>query len=280
MFAPPCLTCWLLSLVLLGIPHQVTSDIVCQVPPTIQLTLGTCIILSTNQSDVHSWGVKVGVQNANEICAVPSTVVNSTFLASSELCNDDQLGMHGLQWSKQQCRSRRGGFIDKHKVPSASIEGLAELNPEWGALDNNITEAVNATLQLGRHSIATIAALFSDGNVSTSSHLGLAAGSTLLHDLKENGLIGSKSWGLDAGSKSLQSPRAGSLVLGGFDEASVAGPFFEYDVKSPDKLENRYCPLQVLVTGLALTAKGSNTTKPVSRTFVSNANKWMACIEP
>jgi len=279
MFAPNCLT-WVLALLLLGNIHLVISDNVCRVPPTIQLAVGSCIILSTNQSDVHSWGVKIGVQNANEICAVPSTVVNSTFLTSSELCNDDQLGMHGLQWSREQCRSRRGGFIDKHKVPSASIDGLAELNPEWGALDNNITEAVNATLQLGRHSITTVAALFSDGNVSTSSHLGLAAGSTLLHDLKENGLIGSNSWGLNAGSKSLQSPRAGSLVLGGFDEASIAGSFFEYGVKSPDKLENRYCPLQVLVTGLAITAKGANMTKPVSRTFVSNANKWMACIEP
>ncbi|KAK0654968.1 hypothetical protein B0T16DRAFT_292522, partial [Cercophora newfieldiana] len=214
---------------------------------------------------------------------VPSTVVNSTFLASSEVCGDGQLSVHGLQWSREQCRSRRGGVIDKHRVPSAAIDGLAELNPEWGALDNNITEAVNATLQLGRHSVATVAALFSDGNVSITSHLGLAAGSTLLHGLKESGQIASKSWGLNSGSRGVTSPRSGSLVLGGFDEASVAGPFYEYDVRSPDKLENRYCPLQVLVTGLAITVntnKNVNATKPVSKVFVSNANKWMACIEP
>ncbi|KAK3352748.1 hypothetical protein B0T25DRAFT_580621 [Lasiosphaeria hispida] len=252
----------------------------CQAPPTIQLSLGSCIILS-NLSDVHSWGVRLGVDNSNEICAVPSTVVNSTFLTSSEICDDSELDMAGEgRMTKEQCRSRRGGYVFQDKLVGVSTAGLAQLNQGWGALSNPITLAAQATLHLGRRSIASIVVLFNKGYMSTSSHIGLAAGSTLLQDLKSAGFVGSRSWGLNSGSQSVEFPRDGSLVLGGYDEASLGGSFFDFDVKVPDRLENRNCPLQVLVTGLAISVKNGNMTQPTSRVLVSNANKMPACIEP
>ncbi|KAK0715456.1 hypothetical protein B0H67DRAFT_645203 [Lasiosphaeris hirsuta] len=253
---------------------------ICQAPPTIQLSLGACTILS-NLSDVHSWGVRFGVEGSNEICAVPSTVVNSTFLTSSEICDDSELGMEGEgRMTVEQCRSRRGGYIYQDKLIGVSTAGLAQLNQGWGALDNPITLAARATLDLGRHSIASIVVLFNKGYMSTSSHIGLAAASTLLQDLKSAGLIGSRSWGLNSGSQSVEFPRDGSLVLGGYDEASLGGSFFDYNIAVPDKLENRDCPLQAVVTGLTISVKNGNMSQPTSKVLVDNANKMAACIEP
>ncbi|KAK5658303.1 hypothetical protein OQA88_2278 [Cercophora sp. LCS_1] len=266
-------------LLLALIASRVRSATTCGEPQTIQLSLGPCVILS-NPSDIISWGIRIGVDNSGEVCAVPSTVVNSTFLASSEICNKDQLDFQGLHLTESQCRSKRGGYTFKDRLPPTPIAGLAELNPGWGALDNTITESVNATLRLGRHDISTVAPLFSDGNVSVTSHLGLAAGSTLLQDLKDRLLIGSRSWGLNSGSHSERFPRPGSLILGGYDEASLAGSFQYFDVKVPDKLETRNCPLQVLITGLSMVIHSPNTTQPVVKELVSNANKLPACIEP
>ncbi|KAK0729628.1 hypothetical protein B0H67DRAFT_3482 [Lasiosphaeris hirsuta] len=258
---------------------QVLSAPFCQAPATIQLSLGQCLVLSPDQTtDVQSWGVRIGVENASEICIVPSTVVNTTFLTSSEICGDDQLDMQGVTMTKEQCRSRRGGFITKAAVPSFSTDGLDVLNPGWVGFDNKITAAANATLQLLTQEIALVEGLITEGQMSTTSHLGLAASSSLLDRLQLLGRIGAKSWGLNSGSQSYSSPRDGSLVLGGYDSSSLAGPFFDYDITTTKPVENRFCPLQILVTGLTMNVQTANST--ISRTLVDRSNKLDACIEP
>ncbi|KAK3349008.1 hypothetical protein B0T25DRAFT_546981 [Lasiosphaeria hispida] len=258
---------------------QVLSVTFCQVTPTIQLSLGECFVLSPDQTtDVQSWGIRIGIENASEICIVPSTVVNSTFLTSSEICGDDQLDMQDVRMTKDQCRSRRGGFITKSSVPSFSTDGLDVLNPGWVGFSNKIAAAANATLKLLIQQIAVVEGLITEGQMSTTSHLGLASSSSFLERLKLLGRIGAKSWGLNSGSQSHLSPRGGSLVLGGFDQSSLAGPFFDYDITTAKPVENRFCPLQILVTGLRMNVQTANNT--LSRVLVDRSNKLEACIEP
>jgi len=151
---------------------------------------------------------------------------------------------------------------------------LKDLNPGWGIFGNKLTAAATATMQLLDDRITDTVGLITEGQKSTQSHLALSSGSTFLARLKEGGLIGALSWGLNSGSQSLRFPRVGSLVLGGFDKGSLAGPFYDYPI-NPAPLETRYCPLQVLVTGLTVTSR--NETKNI---FIDKANKLSACIEP
>jgi hypothetical protein len=249
----------------------------CQLP-TIQLGLGNCTILDSNQTDVYSWGILIGVEGSNELCVVPSTVVNSTILQSSEICNSDQLNDNGVNMTLAQCRSRRGGFITRDAVPSAATDGLAQLNPGWVSLGNVIQYAANATLQLLTETVTMVEGLITQGQLSTASHLGLGEKSTLLQALKDAGLIGARSWGLNSGSQSVLFPRDGSLVLGGYDEASLVGPSFEYDIAVPNLLNNRPCPLQILVTELTLNINSPNRSE--SETIVDDSNKLTVCVEP
>src|SRR5262245_8371812 len=85
--------------------------------PTLQLGLRNCSFPATGQSNVHSWGILLGVAGSNQLCAVPSTVVNATLLMSEEVCNDNNL-LNGT--NRAQCRSRRGGFLQRSTVPDFS----------------------------------------------------------------------------------------------------------------------------------------------------------------
>ncbi|KAK3939396.1 hypothetical protein QBC46DRAFT_438060 [Diplogelasinospora grovesii] len=266
------------SLVLVRAALASSAATTCQTPPTVQLSLGNCTILAPNQTDVNSRGVKIGVVGGDMLCVVPSTVVNSTFLQSSEICGSDQLADNGYTMTPAQCRSRRGGFITVSDVASAAIDGLDTLNPGWISIGNVIKFAAQAPLQLLTKTVTVVEGLITEGQMSTTSHLGLAASSTLLQAMKDAGLILARSWGLNAGSSSVLFPRDGSLVLGGFDQASLAGPFNEYAIAVPDILSDRHCPLQISVTGLTLNIKTPNQT--VSETLVDNSNKLPACIEP
>ena len=265
----------------LAIRHSMSLPF-CQTLPTVELSLGDCRILSEDKakSDIKSWGIKVTVGDSNEICVVPSTAVNSTFWTSSEICDDDQLDMSsveimkGIKMTREQCLSRRGGVIDPGTAPSASTEGLEQLNPGWIKLKNKITAAVKGNLRLLANEVAFVQGLITEGQFSTNSHLGLAAGSTLLQRLYEEDIIQSRSWGLNVGSQSSSDPRSGSLVLGGLDKSSLAGPLYEYDVAVPDILEDRYCPLQITLTGLTLSTAFGDVP------FADKGRKLDACIEP
>ncbi|KAK4446256.1 hypothetical protein QBC34DRAFT_150854 [Podospora aff. communis PSN243] len=271
-----------LQLVVLFAAQMVLSAPQCLSPPTVALNLGPCRVLAVDKSDVSSFGITVGVQGT-EICVAPSTTVNSTFLTEASICADNQLDMSseesqkGVSMNLKQCRSRRGGFVDKNTLAPADVQGVKDLNPGWGIFGNKITAAASATLQLLDERVTDIVGLITEGQKSTQSHLALSSGSTLLRRLKESGLIGALSWGLNSGSQSVLFPRVGSLVLGGFDKGSLAGPFYDYQV-SRLPLEGRYCPLQVLVTGLSVSMRTGNTT--TEKEIVGKANKLPACVEP
>lgn len=254
-------------------------------PPTIHLGLQNCTFSVANQTEVESWGVLLGVGRSEQLCGMVSTVVNSSMLQSSEVCSEDWLSIGNFTMTPAQCRSRRGGFVMRNNLPEASTDGLAELNPGWTtfmAVDD-ITPfqfAAKPALQLRDESVTMLTGLITQGQQHTTSHIGLAEESTLLRSLKDSGLIAATSWGLNAGSQSYLFPRDGSLVLGGFDESSVDGPFFTYNITKPNMLNNRPCPFQIEVTGMTLEVSSGDGSDPVSRSFYSKANSLRVCIEP
>lgn len=153
--------------------------------PTIQLALRNCTFSAANQTDVDSWGVLLGVGGVSELCAVPSVLVNSTLLQSSEVCTEEWLRVGNISMTPAQCRSRRGGFVNRQALPSAPIDGLDVLNPGWVSITRvdvptAFQYAVRAAVQIADTSITMIEGLITQGQQHTGSHLGLAEVSTLL----------------------------------------------------------------------------------------------------
>ncbi|KAJ3469889.1 hypothetical protein MRS44_003954 [Fusarium solani] len=260
----------------------------CQ-PPTIRLPFGNCSFPATDQTYVHSTGILLGVGKLDSVCGMTSTVVNSTLIQSSEVCSDEWLTVSSIRvnMTKAQCRSRRGGFIFRDDVPTApsdALSTLSNLNPGWV----NITKAdtttpfqhgIQATLQMRDKSVTMLEGLISQGQQHTMSHIGLAETSTLLHSLKDAGLIGAKSWGLDSGSQSFAAPRNGSLVFGGYDDSSFDGGWFTYPIPKSNMVRERTCPIQVQITQMSFRVKVGQDTPQVN-TPVSGGNPLTACIEP
>ncbi|KAK4119131.1 hypothetical protein N657DRAFT_650550 [Parathielavia appendiculata] len=252
----------------------------CTSSPTIHFSLGNCTIPSPNREDVYSWGIRMSIDGVDDLCVVPSTVVTHSFLTTEALCSGEELkDAEGVTMTPARCRSRRGGFISQlQSLPSAPTDGLDSTNPNWRALGNEISAAALATLKVFDERVAMVVGLITTGQQSTASHLGLASGSAFLRTLKDRGLIAARSFGLNAGSQSVEFPRRGSLVLGGYDRASFgSSAAVEYNI-STDKLNNRLCPLRVQVEGLSLTA--GNDTDRRTETLIGLGNAFDFCIEP
>ncbi|KAK8135471.1 acid protease [Apiospora sp. TS-2023a] len=100
--------------------------------------------------------------------------------------------------------------------------------------------------------------------------MGVGANSTLLHTLKDNGLIASRSWGLWWGRGLGMSPQIdGSLVLGGYDKARVVGDPLVADISpSPGCISGLSLPVADIVASYAGNTSsllGSEANRPPSR---------------
>ncbi|KAJ4291301.1 hypothetical protein N0V88_006305 [Collariella sp. IMI 366227] len=185
------------------------SSPACVPSQTILLSLGECDIPSQQgQSDVHSWGARLGVKDGGDLCLVPSTVTGHSLFTRQDICSDSQLDATtiGVKMTLEQCRSRRGGYLPA-SFKGASRDGLDAEEPGWIALNNTITDASDVTLMLFDQEVTMKVGLITEGQQSTASHLGLDEGSVLLQTLKDKGLIAARSFGLNVGSQSAAFPR-------------------------------------------------------------------------
>ena len=272
----------LLYLAFLALISSIAADTCTSPSPTLQLSLGSCNFSESGLSDVYSWGILLGVQNKIDLCVVPSTLVNSTMIMSKEVCDAKWL-VKGT--NAAQCRSRRGGYVIQSDLPDASneIPSLNASNQGWVSIMSNDTNqawqhAKRATLQLRDKDVTMLEGIISEGQMHSSSHLGLGHASPLLQSLKDANLIGAKSWGLNSGSQSLLRPRQGSLILGGHDEASILGPFPSYPVAKNNLLQQRTCPLQMPIKSLSITVNGPADSP--HHEYVNPVSTLIACIEP
>ncbi len=281
-----------LVVAVMGIAALVAAQDTC-VSPTIRLKLSSCSIPGTGTAtDVSAWGLLAGVGDSAKLCMVPSTVVNSTILMSNEICEDPWL--HGSpNLTLAQCRSRRGGFIQRSDFSSADItsptemERLKALNPGWKKLMSlsGINDTFQHALQTDLHlsptrKVTMVQGLATGGQQSSLSHLGLGEQSELLGALKKAELIGARSWGLDSGSQSVLHPRDGSLILGGFDQGAYTGSLWDFATheNETNELQDRPCPLQVTVSKLVINVNNANNAD--SKTYEDTTNPSKYCIEP
>jgi hypothetical protein len=117
------------------------------------------------------------------------------------------------------------------------------------------------------------AALNERGNVSNAGMLGLGVHSLLLDTADQRNVSGARSWALDAGSQSAQRPRAGELVVGGYNEGRLDGtPRW---ARVSDMAGDRPCPLRTVITDMFMTF-ANGTQKQLK----SSGEAISACIEP
>ncbi|MCJ1246763.1 hypothetical protein MMC30_003972 [Trapelia coarctata] len=194
-----------------------------------------------------------------------------------EVCSDDHNS------TLAQCSSRRGGLFDIAAAGSSFVGiSLMDLAADagWQEIMKPLppfTVAGNTTLQLPADiSVPMSIAVITQGQNHTAGHIGLGIDSVFLHALVSQGLASAPAFGMNAGSQSHSNPRDGSLVLGGYDKASVNGHFTNYSMDYPviQRTESRICPLQVIIEKLVL-----RPASGVDVELISGSQPTPACIE-
>jgi hypothetical protein len=256
----------------------VAADCVDNSPKPFLIPLSNCTIPpGVNFPDgVDSWGATVNIAG-QQLCVVPSGVVNNTVITETEICTTDHTSNENLA----QCISRRGGPFNYASASSSysniSIQSLAP-DPVWNSFNPPFGGAGTATIQfasdisLPNFPIAIALA----GQNLNANQLGLANDSTLLHSFVSSGISSSISFGLFAGSQSITRPRDGHVVFGGFDAALINGPFTNYSMTDTPLAGSRLCSLEVVVQQLTLRRPGI----PDDIQLVTDATPMPACIEP
>lgn len=242
-----------------------------------------------------SWGIlfQIGSPPAQRVSLVPSTVTNST-LVNQDL--KDGLCLLSNTPFKGQCESIRGGFYNQSESttwrpePDLKNSNISREELTWdhfnkeadlpnglriegirniGYDDIRIRGSKEFTLQ------GAGIALNQRGNQSNAGMLGLGLDSVFLDDVVAQNRSASRSWGLDAGSRSSTQSRGGELVIGGWNEGRVDGDWTEFPVGSMDG-GVRWCPLSVQIKELILISPDQVTEKNLKEF----SNTITACIEP
>jgi len=277
--AIPWLQKTLLLCIICGIPPQKVSIASAEClpadPKPFLLPLANCTI-PPNQyypNGIDSWGLQLNIAS-QYLCAVPSLVANNTVIMGSSLCTNDNSS------TLDQCISRRGGVFhfDDATLPHTNLStGVLAPDPVWESFNPPFSTAVNTTMVLpsGINLPSYPLAISSVGQNSNANQLGLANQSVLLHSLMSAGFSGSNAFGLLAGSQSVQRPRNGHLVIGGYDAAMIAGPFRNFSMSNTTLAGNRVCSLQVVVEQLTLRRKGQPDID-----LLSEGNLMPSCVEP
>jgi hypothetical protein len=111
------------------------------------------------------------------------------------------------------------------------------------------------------------------GNNSNVGMLGLGVDSLLLDTAVKMNVTPSRGWSMDAGSQSLDNPRPGELVLGGYNQKRLDGSLIWQNVS--DMSGDRPCPLRTKITDMYITLANA-TQIPLK----SSGEIIQACIEP
>ena len=243
-------------------------------PPPLFLQLSNCTVAGTT---VNSWGLRLNLADPSQyLCVVPSTVVNSTLVLDSGFCKTQS------NLTAAQCESRCGNTFNVSAAGTSYTSSSASVlapNPVWTEISPEPLLAGTTVLQLPPNDEISNypIGIITSGENQNVGHLGLANDSQFLQSALSSGLIPGNGFGLDAGSQSVDNPRDGSLVLGGYDLASVAGAFSNFPIATAGSSE-RECPLQVTISLLVLRFPLTEGFNDV--TLTSSGILVPACIEP
>jgi hypothetical protein len=237
----------------------------CTIPPSLNFPNG-----------VDSWGLQVNFAG-QQLCVVPSGVVNNTVITESDICTTD----HTSGEDSAQCISRRGGTFDYASASSSysniSTGSLAS-DPVWNTFNPPFGGAGTATIQFPSDiSLPNFpVAIALQGQNLNANQLGLANDSVLLHSFVSSGIASSMSFGLFAGSQSITRPRDGHIVFGGYDASLLNGPFSNYSMSDTPQAGGRLCSLEVVVNQITLRRPGV----PNDVQLLAAATPMPSCIEP
>jgi hypothetical protein len=200
--------------------------------------------------------------------------VNNTVIMTTDICTNDNSS------TLAQCISRRGGLFNKKEATSDFIiSSQADLAPDpvWDSFNPRLENAANTTIQFASDiSLPSYTiALATVGQNSSISQLGLAKNSVFLRELARAGLSRMPGFGLLAGSQSVEQPRDGHIIFGGYDAASLAGPFTNFPLRNTTTAGKRACSLQVEVERLTLSRPGLEDLE-----LISGGTPMTSCIEP
>jgi hypothetical protein len=262
--------CTLMSLV------YATGDYCTASPSPILFLLSNCTIAPSSDfpDGVDSWGLQLGLASpAQEQCFCPSMTVNNTVVMTKQICVNITSGTYS------QCVSDRGGLFNEQEATSGftpSQEGLAP-DPVWDSFNPAFAGSANATVQfpsdisLPSYPIA----LVDVASNASLSQLGLANDSVFLREVVNAGWSSIPAFSILAGSQSVQQPRDGHLIIGGYDAASLAGPFSNFTISNTTTAGSRVCSLQVEVDSLILSLPGHSDVE-----LIADGTPMISCIEP
>lgn len=182
-----------------------------------------------------------------------------------------------------ECESLRGGFFNENTSSTWTGVSIKDYNstrsdPTWAHFNPpGITKVGYETLHFPEGNGGTIPgfglALNQLGNNSNVAMLGLGIDSLLLDTAVKMNVTPSRGWSMDAGSQSIDHPRSGELVLGGYNKGRLDGSLTWQDVS--DMSGDRPCPLRTRITDMYITL-GNATQIPLK----SSSEIIQACIEP
>lgn len=251
------------------------------------IPLGNCTLPGTN---VDSWGISSIEISGINACLSPSMFVDNTLLMDTSLCQDGHRGEG--ENTQAQCESRRGGPVNISALNGAFTAGTESdlaVDRNWvnlmdhaGIKDNvyGTIGKINMNLPNDLSLTAYPVGVINQGQDHNAAHLGLGPNSTFLRALGASGMDPALGFGLNVGSQGAIESRSGTLVIDGYDAASVSGAWHNYSINhnTPDP-GDRICPLQVVVEELTVkfangTQSGSLLGSGLGRSTPS------ACIEP
>lgn len=246
-------------------------------PPPILLHLLNCTVPATN---VDSWGLSIELAHKSQsLCLSPSTVTNSTLVIGSDFCQN------AVNISTAQCESLCGNTFNislaEAFYKSSSPGAVLALNPVWDAISKpEVLLAGTTSMEPGLDNDLSNypIGIITKGNHQNVGHLGLANGSDFLNILLSKDLIPANGFGLNAGSQSVEHPRDGGLVLGGYDRGSITGSWTEYPITTAASNSGRQCPLYVEITSLVI--RFPQEVGHTEEILSSDGQLIPACIEP
>ncbi|EXJ62502.1 hypothetical protein A1O7_02940 [Cladophialophora yegresii CBS 114405] len=204
----------------------------------------TNVTVTTNQKAITR-GIQVSMGSPPQIVSLrPSTSDDVLYVVNREQCspqyNDSCIGLYGgvFDYSKSQT------FL---QVAEAQWNGTLESNPNQLSFVH-----FNDLLTFGNASIYGYPAVYDEPGYGGQGVIPLGAGSDFLRIGVETNSTPSTVFGLWPGSRSIDHPVDGSLVIGGYDTTRINGTLTTFD-------SQEQCEMCVVITGLSYSDETGST---------------------
>ncbi|KIW20682.1 hypothetical protein PV08_01259 [Exophiala spinifera] len=194
----------------------------------------TNVTVTTDQKAINR-GVQVSMGTPPQIVSLrPSTADDNLYVVNRENCAPEY---------NDTCAGQYGGVFDYSKSSTFTQVAAAQWNGTDAENPNQLSFVhFNDLLTIGNASIRGYPSMYDQPGYGGQGVLPLGSNSDLLKIAVDSGAIPSTVFAIWTGSRSINHPVDGSVVLGGYDTSRVGGDLVTF--KSQEKCE--FC---VLVTG-------------------------------